>query len=242
MRILLPPSEGKTAPETGPGLRLDALSFPALTSTRARVLSALVELCRGDAQQSLSALGIGPSLAGEVQRNASLPDAPCAPAWQVYTGVLFAALDPATLPVGPSPLLIATALFGLVSASDPIPAYRLSGSVTLPGLPTPKKLWGPGLRAVLAEVAEEHLVVDMRSQTYAAWGVPAGAATLRVMTMRNGRRVTVSHHNKATKGLLARGLVTSGEHPRHGAELVDLLRSLGWDASPGAPGVVEVLH
>ena len=117
MRILLPPSEGKTAPSTGPRLALGTLAFPTLTGPREQVLRALTALCRDDPDRALSVLGIGPSLGAEVQRNAALPEAPCAPAWHVYTGVLFTALDPATLTADPAPLLIASGLFGLVSVS-----------------------------------------------------------------------------------------------------------------------------
>ena len=38
MLIVLPPSEGKTRPETGPALDLESLSFPQLTKTRELLL------------------------------------------------------------------------------------------------------------------------------------------------------------------------------------------------------------
>lgn len=240
MRILLPPSEGKTAPPAGPVLDLSALSFPALTATRQQVLGALVDLCRSDPDAALTLLGLGPTLADEVQRDADLYDAACATAWQVYTGVLFAALDPGTLP-SRDRLLIASGLFGLLGADDPIPAYRLSGSVRLPGLPAPKSLWRSGLAAVLEGLAADHLLVDMRSHTYQS-RCPPGTATIRVMTMRNGRRVSVSHHNKSTKGQLARALVLAEPAPADASDLVDVLRSGGWDASSDSQGAVEVLH
>ncbi len=42
MLILLPPSEGKTAPRRGNRLDLDRLSFPGLTHARREMLDALV--------------------------------------------------------------------------------------------------------------------------------------------------------------------------------------------------------
>jgi len=247
MRILLPPSEGKTPAFAGPQLSLDALSFPGLTPTRAAVLNTLVELCRSDPGAALAALGLGPNLAAAVAGNARLPESICAPAWQVYSGVLFNALDygslPTTSPPTENPLLIASALFGLLNPADPIPAYRLSGAVTLPGLVSPRRLWSAPLRAVLGDLAQQHLIVDMRSQTYAAWcTLPSPQwVAVRVMTLRNGRPVPVSHHNKVTKGQLARALVASGEDAADANGLLDLIRAAGWPANLGQGGTVEVL-
>ena len=78
MLILLPPSEGKTAPEAGPPLDLAALAFPAaLTARRERVLAALVRLSAAQRpKRALDALGLSAGQAGELERNAALPDAP----------------------------------------------------------------------------------------------------------------------------------------------------------------------
>lgn len=241
MRILLPPSEGKTAPAAGPALELSALSFPALTGVRDQVMTALVELCRNDPDRAMQVLGLGASLAGEVERDAALQSQPCAPALQVYTGVLFSALDPQTLPGTCDMLLIASAAFGLLGAYDPIPAYRLGGAVTLPGLGSARRTWGAPLAALLDDLGGQHLLVDLRSQTY-LWGRSPRTVGVRVMMLRDGRRVTVSHHNKATKGALARDLVLAGADPADTHELVDVLRCLGWDAAPAGDGIVEVLH
>jgi hypothetical protein len=245
MRILLPPSEGKTPPSAGPALDLAGLSFPRLQPIRAQVLGSLVGLCRSDPDRALALLGIGPSLADLVAGNADLFDAPCAPAWRVYTGVLFGSLDIGTLAASADPgsLLIASAAFGLLHHSDAIPAYRLAGTVRLPDLPSPRQLWGPPLRTVLADLAQEHLIVDMRSKTYAEWAdLPGGNwITIRVMTLRNGRRVPISHHNKSVKGLIARHLVT-GPPPGDTADLCDALHGAGWQTVETRPGLLEVLH
>ena len=97
MLLLLPPSEGKSAPERGPRLDLAALSFPELTTTRRRVLSALTSLCSADVDAAAAVLGLGPTQRGEVGANARLRRQPCAPAIDVYTGVLYEALDASTL-------------------------------------------------------------------------------------------------------------------------------------------------
>ena len=73
MLILLPPSEGKSAPRRGHPLRLGALSFPELYDARAEMLDALTTLCRGDADAAAATLGLGTTQIDEVGRNAALP-------------------------------------------------------------------------------------------------------------------------------------------------------------------------
>lgn len=239
VRILLPPSEGKAAPAQGPALDLAALSLPVLDPVRHRVLNALVSLCAADPDAAAGVLRLGPTQLGEVARNAGLATAPCAPAMHVYTGVLFAALDLPTLPPADADrVLIASALFGLLSPADPIPAYKLPGTVRLPGLPSPGGLWGAALAQALAEAGP---VVDLRSGTYARWCRPRGAVQISVVTLRAGRKVAVSHFNKATKGRVARDLLVCDGDPSSTSELHEVLRNAGWEASIAGPHILEVL-
>ena len=129
MPILLPPSEGKTAPSSGAPLDLGALSFPELADEREAMLEALVTTSsREDASQLL---GVGASLEEEVRRNLQLETAPTAPAREVYTGVLFAALEAHTLAEVPiakrAAVHVMSGLFGIVGIDDPIPAYQVGG-------------------------------------------------------------------------------------------------------------------
>ena len=95
MLVLLPPSEGKTAPPAG----ADPVDLDALVHAR--------EL--GPARRK--ALG------------AKLRRAPAAPAHEVYTGVLFARMGLATLKH--EDVLIFSALWGVVAPGDRIPEYKL---------------------------------------------------------------------------------------------------------------------
>ena len=89
--ILLPPSEGKSAPRRGAPLRPDV--WPAgLAEPREHVLSALLRLCQGDLDTAVATLGLGPTQADDVRRNARLRELPTAAAERVYTGVLYDAL------------------------------------------------------------------------------------------------------------------------------------------------------
>jgi len=237
--VLLPPSEGKTRPTEGPALDLDALAFPALSRTRRRVLDALVRLSAGRPARAMEVLGLGSTQADALTTNARLPEEPTARADAVYTGVLFSHLDLASLPAdarerADRTLAVASGLFGLLRPDDRIPAYRLSGSVTLPRLGTVSGLWRSQLPAVMDEAAGDGLLVDLRSGTYVNLGKPSPALAPRTATMRvlherpDGQRKVVSHFNKATKGRLVRALLLEGSAPSTVDELAEALGDLGW--------------
>lgn len=228
MLVLLPPSETKAAGGDGAPLDLDALSLPELNPVRRKLADALVELS-ADVPASLTALGLSPRQSGEVERNAALWTSPTMPALHRYTGVLYDALDAANFTAAQADraagrLAVASALFGVVRARDPIPAYRLSGGSTLPGLGTLRSVWRPVLEPALNT---DELVVDLRSGAYAALARIPDAVTVRVVTEdASGARKTVSHHNKAYKGRLAAALATSRREP----STVDDVRSVAEDA------------
>lgn len=185
--ILLPPSEGKTAPARGKPVDLAKLVFPELAQARAALL----------------------------ERH--LLKAPAAPADRVYSGVLYQALDVATLPPAAHSyvrkhVLIFSSLWGVVRPGDRIPFYKGPGSGTYWRPHLPERL-GPGL------------IVDLRSGPYAAmWR--GKRVTIRVLHEHNGQRKIVSHFNKATKGRLVRDLACASARPRSLDELVDILTDL----------------
>ncbi|WP_072687600.1 peroxide stress protein YaaA [Rhodococcus marinonascens] len=217
MLVLLPPSETKSDGGADLPLDLAELSMPTLTETREALVNTLVALA-ADVEASQIALGLGPTQAGEIERNAKLWLSPTLPALDRYTGVLFDALDAksftrAQKSKARSRLAIGSALFGAVRASDPIPAYRLSGGSKLPCLGTLRSLWKPELsRAITAEA--DGLVVDLRSGVYQQLGPVPEAVVATVLTEKpDGTRSVVSHFNKHHKGLLARALAVSRAEP-----------------------------
>jgi len=245
MLILLPPSEGKAAPRRGKPLDLDTLSSPVLTDARREVLSALVDLCSGDPEAAATVLDLGPSQLDLVQRNATLETAPTARADAVYTGVVYEALDLASASAAArrrasSRLAVASSVFGMVRPGDRIPAYRLSGDTTLPGLGPVAAHWRTHLGDAVTEALGTGLLVDLRSTAYAAfWKPPAElsrkVATVRVLHESGGQRKVVSHFNKATKGRIVRALLEDGANPGTPARLADALRDLGWFVEVGEP-------
>lgn len=221
MYVLLPPSETKAPGGDGPALDLDALGFPSLTRVRETLLAELTDLCADPDRrpQARAALGVAASKDAEIAATAAVRTAATRPALQRYTGVLYDALDLASLP--PSArgraddrLLISSALFGLVRGGDPIPAYRFSAGSRLPGRGPVAADWRPALGPVLVGLlADGGPVVDLRSGAYAVFAPAPGAITVRVLSEAvpgdPSTRSVVSHFSKHAKGLLARALVAS---------------------------------
>ncbi|WP_229053390.1 YaaA family protein [Aeromicrobium sp. Leaf350] len=238
MLVLLPPSEGKTPPEEGPALDLETLSFPRLNPVRDQLARALVKLASGKAARAAEVLGLGPTQSDAIEADARLWELPCAPAADVYTGVLFGELDLATLDPtararASATVAVASALFGVLRIDDPIPAYRLSGNVSLPRLGPVASRWRHKLPAELTAATDGGLLVDLRSGTYVGLGKPEPAIADRTVTVRvlheaDGVRKVVSHFNKATKGQLVRALLQSGVEPTGVDELVEVWSDLGW--------------
>ncbi|MEU1208513.1 peroxide stress protein YaaA [Nocardia sp. NPDC005825] len=218
MLVLLPPSETKSDGGSGGPLDLDSLVMPQLTAVRDKLVTEVTGLA-ADADASRAALGLGKGADAEIARNAALRTSATRPALDRYTGVLYDALDAAGFTKAQrakaeARLGIGSALFGVVRAGDPIPAYRLSGGSKLPGLPTLQSLWKPVLPEALRAEAAGQLVVDLRSGTYQNLGRIPGAVTATVLTERpDGSRTVVSHFNKHHKGLLARALVLTRTEP-----------------------------
>ncbi|MBS4754579.1 peroxide stress protein YaaA [Nocardioides sp. zg-ZUI104] len=243
MLILLPPSEGKATPTRGRPLDLDTLSLPELTDARRKVLDALVALCREAPEDARTVLGLSAGQADLVVRNADLPDAPTARADRIYTGVLYDALDVATLSAAAKRratgrVAVASSLFGLVRLSDRIPSYRLSGDVTLPPVGPVAAVWREALAEVGPAAVGNGLLVDLRSGMYANFWRPGPelsgrVATVRVLHEHNGARKVVSHFNKATKGRIVRALLEDGADPRTPAAFAADLERLGWTVEIG---------
>ncbi|MET0932795.1 MAG: peroxide stress protein YaaA [Mycetocola sp.] len=230
MLILLPPSETKRAGGTGRSLSLDLLRFPELTDARRALADDVVALSR-DPDATIAALKLGPKQHAEVETNRLLWTSPTLPALDRYTGVLFDALDAASLSAGARSfagrhLVIHAALLGPVGALDPIPAYRLSHDSRVPGRPL-KRHWRVAVESSLA--GQQGLVLDLRSEAYVGLGpAPAGSHFLRVLTEgQGGVRRALNHFNKKAKGEFTRALLSAG------VDFPDADGLLDWAASAG---------
>lgn len=241
MLILLPPSEGKECPGEGDPLSLATLRDTDLTDPRQAVLAALTTLCQESPDEANQTLGLSPRLADWVDRNANLATSPSAPAAEIYTGVLFGELDlagmsTAEFELATGRLLIFTALFGLVRPNDRICCYRLSGGVDLPGIGRLTRFWREPLAEAMTAISADNLIVDMRSSPYSGMWSPTATERDSLVTIKvwqesaSGQRTAVSHHNKASKGALARQLATTPTAARTATELCAQVGALGWEA------------
>ncbi|MFH9467312.1 peroxide stress protein YaaA [Streptomyces clavifer] len=249
MLVLLPPSEGKAASGRGAPLKPESLSLSGLAGAREAVLDELVELCLTDEGGAREVLGLSEGLRGEIAKNAELRTAGTRPAGEIYTGVLYDALGLATLDAAArrragKSLLVFSGLWGAVRVGDRIPSYRCSMGVKLPGVGALGAHWRAPMASVLPEAAGDGLVLDLRSSAYTGAWKPAGAVAERTASVRvlqsqvvDGveKRSVVSHFNKATKGRMVRDLLVAGAKPKGPAELVEVLRDLGYTVEAQAP-------
>jgi uncharacterized protein len=256
MLIFVPPSEGKAFPVELPPVELGSLVLPELAPVRARLLKSMVRLARGRVPAALQALSLSESQAGELAHNRELLSAPTGAAAEVYTGVLYDALDLPALHrqgIATDHVLIFSGLWGVLRPGDRIPRYRCSAGVRLPAVGSVSAAWRKALRTPLAAHVGDQLVVDLRSGAYASLWAPGGnAVTVRVLHERESggvvTRSVVSHFNKATKGRLIRAILESGQQPRKPDEFADLVRALGYAVEPGpeaarpdAPAALDIV-
>jgi cytoplasmic iron level regulating protein YaaA (DUF328/UPF0246 family) len=209
--VLLPPSEGKTAPSRGRPVVVEKLVHAdTLGPVRERVLAAV---------------------------DPALREAHAAPAHAVYTGVLFQALGLDGLPRrARNRVLIASALWGVVRPDDRIPAYKLPIATKVPALGPLAALWRPALAQALPD---RGLVLDLRSGGYAAAWRPerATVVTVRGFTERpGGDRAVISHMVKRIRGEVARHVLEAPSAPRSADGVAEIAAAAGLRVELGGEG------
>jgi hypothetical protein len=219
--ILLPPSEGKASGGDGPPWSPGSMSVD-LDGQRLRVAAALRSALRANQAARAKLLGVkGAALAAATDADRAVATSATMPAIERYTGVLYGALDAASLPAAArrrldASVLVFSGLWGVVAPSDPIPDYKLKMGASLGPLGKLSTWWRPGIDAALGErLADRPGPVWnlLPNEHDAAW---SGVLDRTVYTVRflepaaDGRLVAVAHWNKFLKGALVRFLV---EHP-----------------------------
>jgi len=226
IRILLPPSEGK-AEGGDPALRWDPRALPATGPTKAH--RALAEQRAEVARALKAARGGTPALLGVSGRhleraraaNAALVGAPCLPAWQRYTGVVWDHLDLTAMPAArrrsaTGSIFVVSGLGGLVRADEPLPDYRLKMSARLAPLGALAAWWKQTVTSCVSAAARGATVVDLLPQEHRAavdWDAVAetGADVVRVDLVAKSSGAAGGHNAKAAKGLFARHLLDHDE-------------------------------
>ena len=240
MLFLLPPSESKA--KGGGALTLDrvALTFGTLTAARDAVRAAYESANPG----------------------VDVLNAPTMPAIDRYDGTLFGAihgrglkgsgtehnsLGAAERERAKDLLFIQSALFGLIPASNLIPAYKLSAGASLPGLVSPdsgaratlRGVWADAHLSVFKRLADSAPLIDLRSRAYAELApIPDGIESFWVEVLDAGSGKALNHFNKKSKGELVRAVLEAAEAPRSIAELADVAAGAGMrltvdEAAPG---------
>ncbi|MFM6842147.1 MAG: peroxide stress protein YaaA [Candidatus Planktophila sp.] len=132
-------------------------------------------------------------------------------AMNVYTGVLYQALDwaslsPAAKKRGEAAVAIISAKYGVVRPSSKIESYKAKIN---------NKAMAPIVEAALASV-KVPLIVDCRSSTYkTVWKAPVDITVeIRVSTVVDGVRTVITHMSKKTRGEIARWLLQSRSIPK----------------------------
>lgn len=265
MRILLPPSAGKTTKESTNHLQLEKLwQAEHLTQTRRQLIDDVQNTALlADAAQIFK---LGPKNAHEISQNLEIYDAPALAAWQLYDGVLYEAAKFAQIFSSGEPsqgsqgqgnqpqggqgqleelTLVFSALFGPVRLTDLITPHRLSGSVKLPGQGSVASIWSKALKELLTQQLSGHVVVDLRSAEYGAmYRQMRGSDCLMLniavakVNPATGKRSVVSHWAKHTRGLLAGALleaVAGGQLSGSEGDVDEILQ-----VAAGLEGVKEV--
>ena len=133
------------------------------------------------------------------------------PALSVYTGVLYQALDWASLSAsakkrGEAAIAIISAKYGVVRPSERIESYK-------------EKIDNKKMKLVVAaklDPIKTPLIVDCRSSTYkTVWHAPIDITVeIRVSTVVDGVRTVVTHMSKKTRGEITRWLLQSRSMPK----------------------------
>ena len=164
------------------------------------------------------------------------------PAINVYTGVLYQALDWASLTAaakkrGASAVVIISAKYGAVRPDQLIESYK-------------EKIDNGAMRAPVSAVLDPiktPLIVDCRSSTYkTVWHSPVEKTVeVRVSTVVNGVRTVVTHMSKKTRGEITRWLLQSRSLPKTPEDLYAIVSEkypCALTPSDGvAPWILEVI-
>ena len=234
MRLLLPPSETKLKgglPATGPL----TLSFPRQDAVRAQLMASLEQFCRDEPAKAAKALKLGPKSIDELGNNV-FEGTPVMPAIDRYTGVLYSETGVADWSTrdrkwAGEHVFIHSSLFGIVSATDEIPNYRLSYDSKIAGVSL-RDFWGGVVSAAIADMADGDWVLDCRSEGYRALApVPQGVESryLDVVSASGGK--ALNHFNKIHKGDLVRHLVESQPNIASAESFADWALSVGMQVS-----------
>ncbi len=251
----MPPSEAKLAGGTGPSLAELGFAQTALDRHRRRLASAVERSARGRASTAAAVFALPLAVAAQaIQANSAVLTSGTVTALERYRGTVYDALDVATLsPAARScagaSVLIFSGLFGVLTATEQVPDYRLPAAAVLPRIGGVGSSWRAVLAAELPRLLAGDVAIDLRSTDYTAMWRPSAAGTdysvitVRMLSRRpDGRLAVTSFFSKRGKGLLVRALVdrsAAGDPVRDARDVADtwIGAGLGEISAVGAASV-----
>jgi len=145
------------------------------------------------------------------------------PAIEVYTGVLYKALDWLSLNKesqarGQKSIAIISAKYGVLQPLDRIEPYK-------------QKIDSASMRAQVTETLSARkatLVIDCRSSTYkGVWTPPAQTCVeIKVFINHDGEKKVITHMSKKTRGEVTRLLLQSSSIPTNPQELFGVISTI----------------
>ena len=233
MLLLLPPSETKRIGGSNLTIEQVHLSYGQLNEARDLVLEDLLKLCK---KKDLAAkvLKLSKKQLGEIDFNLAIKTAPTMPAYQRYEGTLYKAIDVESFSSHEveqmrAHVLMQSALFGLISATDRIPWYRLSAGTVLPKVSL-KKVWKEHQDAAWARLVD-FPIIDLRSKAYVDLApIPSDLDSFWVEVVAedsNGQRKALNHFNKTAKGEFVGAFVRAKTAPKTIAHLKAVAKKAG---------------
>lgn len=238
MLFLLPPSETKEVGGSPLSISQVALTFGGLNSARDAVYEALKALCE-QPEEAAKVLKLGKKQLDQIDINLAVQKAPTMPAIHRYTGTLYDAIHgrglkgtptehnqitPAMFERANHTLLIQSALFGLIPATNLIPNYRLSGTTNLPGISL-KDVWSTAHEPIWQRL-EDGPIIDLRSKAYAELApIPDGVEHYWVEVLDSSSGKALNHFNKKGKGQLINAVLSAKVAPKTINDLKKIAKS-----------------
>ena len=233
MLLLLPPSETKRIGGSNLTIEQVHLSYGQLNEARDLILDALIKVCKNKAEAT-KVLKLSPKQQGDRELNLEIRHAPTMPAYERYEGTLYKAIgiDSFTkheVDLMRGNVLIQSALFGLISATDRIPWYRLSANTVLPRVSL-KKVWREHQDAAYNRLVDMP-IIDLRSKAYVDLApIPEHLDSYWVEVVAEdskGQRRALNHFNKTAKGELVGAFVRAKTPPKTLTQLKAVAKSAG---------------
>lgn len=191
LMMLIPPSEGKKVGGTPKPCSL----------WNEDVLTMIEKLNQVNDASWSNILGVkGKALAHAIEANQRLKSAPTMPAIERYTGVVYNAIDYASMSSTAQCFFnqhvrIVSALFGLVAPQDFIPEYKLK--IDKLGA---DKYWRP----VLAQQLNHVSVLDLLPQAHRKAVKYSQGCAIDFLIIKNGKNKPAGHQGKHIKGRFIR--------------------------------------